>query len=128
LIWHARTSGPAPATPFGEGVVGRANFLISRETFLAQGNPSDLNGCLDLLGLEIAVKDAVTHIGPARKVRPTDGKLRLELDLGDRTLIRRKRGEECVSGIHDIDRVRRGEQCRRGRRCGCDLHRGAGRC
>src|SRR6202034_2154046 len=84
------------------------------EALLAQGNPCDLQGRFDLLGLELAEEDAVAHIGPTRKVCPPDGELRLEVDLGDRTLLLRERGQESLSGVHDVGHLRRGEQIRAG--------------
>ena len=122
-----RTAGPSAATPFGEGVVGRADFLVSCETLLAQGNPGDLQGRLDLLGLEVAEEDAVAHIGPARKVRPPDGESRREFDLGGRPLLLRERGQESLRGVHDVGRLRRGEQVGAGEAAGvvCAAARGA---
>ena len=101
---------PRPPRPLAKASSAARTSWYRCEALLAQGHAGDLDGRGDLRRVRLPVEDAVAHIGPAGEVRPSGGETMRELDLGDRPLLLRERGQEGVRGVHDVGRVRRGEQ------------------
>ena len=110
-----RSAGSAAATPLGEGVVGRADFLVSCRNPPHPGLPGRLSRPpRPARALARGRRRRCAHW-----TRPGSSSIgrrgAAELDLGDRTLLLRERGQEGVGGVHDVGRFRRGQQ-RRGLR------------
>ena len=91
----------------GEGIVGGANLLEPGEALGAEGEARDLQGGVGLRRDHVPEVNAVARDDRRRKVRPPGGVLRRELDLSDRSLLRRERGQEGVGGVHDRSHTHR---------------------